>query len=47
MLQIYLKNYNICEYVKFGGNIVKIWYFANNCLIEARIKNSFAHVWNI
>ena len=29
------------------GNIVKIWYFVNNCLIEARIKNSFAHVWHI
>ena len=28
-------------------NIVKIWYFVNNCLIEREFKNSFAHVWHI
>ena len=36
-MQIYLKNYDICENVKFGAIFVKIWYFVNKCLIEARI----------
>ena len=30
------------------GNIVKIWYFVNNCLIEARILKIFCtYVWHI
>ena len=38
-----LKNANIPEILRYllkceiWGNIVKIWYFVNNCLIEARI----------
>ena len=28
---------DFCEYVKFGDNFVKIWYFVNNCLIKVRI----------
>ena len=30
-----MKNYDICENVKFGENIVKIWYFVNNCFIRS------------
>ena len=29
--------YDFCEYVEFGGDFVKIWYFVNNCWIEVRI----------
>ena len=32
-----LKSHDFCEYVKFGGNIVKKWYFVNNCLIKVLI----------
>ena len=27
--QLYFKNYDFCEYVKFLGNFLKIWYFDN------------------
>ena len=36
-IQLYFKKYDFCEYVKFGGNFVKIRYFVNNCLINVRI----------
>ena len=36
-MQIYLKNYEFCEKCEIWGNIVQIWYFDDNCLIEARI----------
>ena len=37
MLQIYFKNYDFCEYVKFGAISWKIDIFVNNCLIEVQI----------
>ena len=36
-LQIYLKKSRFLWKCEIWGNIVKIWYFVNNCLIEARI----------
>ena len=35
--QIYLKNYDFCEYVKFGAILWKFDIFVNNCLIEVQI----------
>ena len=44
-----LKSCKILEKLRYlwkceiWGNIVKIWYFVNNCLIKAWIKNIFLH----
>ena len=50
MKQLVLKVANILEKLRYlwkceiWGNIVKIWYFVNNCLIEAWIQKFFCHM---
>ena len=42
--QLYLKNYDFCEYVKFGATSWKNWYLVNNCLIKVQIQKIFLHI---
>ena len=39
--QLYCKNYDFCEYVKFGVISLKIDIFVNNCLIKVQIYKFF------
>ena len=40
-ITIIFKNYDFCEYVKFGAISWKKKYFANNSLIKVRISDFF------
>ena len=42
-MQKYLKNYENLWKCEIWGNIVKIWYFVNNCLIKAWILKILLH----
>ena len=43
-LQLYFKNYDFCEYVKFG----EISWKFSNCIVKIRIKKSFCtYMWLI
>ena len=44
MLQIYLKNYDLCEYVEFGAISRKIDILSITASSKFESKNSFAHV---
>ena len=43
-LQIYLKKYDLCEYVKFGATSWKIDILSITASLKFESKNSFAHV---
>ena len=46
-LQIYLKNYDLCEYVEFGAISLKIDILSITAWLKFESKTSFTHVWQI
>ena len=47
MLQIYLKNYDLCKYVKFGEISWKFDILSVTASFKFESKNHFVHVWHI
>ena len=47
MLQIYLKTYDLCEYMEFGAISWKIDILSITASLKFESKNYFAHVWHI
>ena len=46
-LQIYLKNYDLCEYVEFGAILWKFDILSITAWLKFESQNSFAHGWHI
>ena len=46
-MQLYLKNYDFCEYVEFGAISWKFDIFFITAYLKFESKKSFVNVWHI